>query len=123
MKICEERGSGIDKVVSHAEMFQLPAPDFRATPNHTVAVLFGPRKFAEMDKADRIRGCYQHACLLYVSGQRMTNATLRGRLGIKDTNYPVASRIIHDAIEAKLIRSHGGESKSRKDNSYVPFWA
>lgn len=27
--ICEEKGSGIDKVVSAAEMYQLPAPDFR----------------------------------------------------------------------------------------------
>ena len=26
--ICEERGSGIDEVVSQAEMFQLPAPEF-----------------------------------------------------------------------------------------------
>lgn len=29
LNICEERGSGIDKVIRSVEVFQLPAPDFR----------------------------------------------------------------------------------------------
>jgi ATP-dependent DNA helicase RecG len=29
MNICEEKSSGIDRVVHEAEVFQLPAPDFR----------------------------------------------------------------------------------------------
>jgi ATP-dependent DNA helicase RecG len=29
-RICEERGSGIDKVVFEVELFQLPAPLFEA---------------------------------------------------------------------------------------------
>ena len=33
--ICEEKGSGIDKVVSAAEVFQLPAPDFRVGDTRT----------------------------------------------------------------------------------------
>jgi hypothetical protein len=53
----------------------------------------------------------------------MSNATLRQRLGIKDSNYPLASRIIKDAIEAKLIKSHTGEGGSKRDSSYLPFWA
>jgi len=118
MNICEERGSGIDKVISHIEVFQLPAPDFRVAGDSTVAVLFGPRKFSQMDREERVRACYQHACLLHVSGKRMSNATLRKRMGIKDSNYPMASRIIRDAIDAKLIRSY-----SEGDSSYVPFWA
>lgn len=118
MNICEERGSGIDKVIFNVELFQLPAPDFRVAGDSTVAVLYGPRKFGQMDREERVRACYQHACLQYVSGKRMSNATIRKRLGIKDSNYPAASRIIHDAIEAKLIRSY-----SEGDTSYVPFWA
>lgn len=123
MNICEERGSGIDKVVFQAELFQLPAPDFRVTPSHTVAVMFAARALADMDRADRVRACYQHASLQYVSGKRMTNASLRARLGIKDTNYPQASRIIKDSLEAKLIKQHASGSESTKDASYVPFWA
>jgi predicted HTH transcriptional regulator len=121
--ICEERGSGIDKVISTVESTHLPAPDFRVTEHSTVAVLLGPRDFAEMDRQDRIRACYQHACLCYVSGKRMTNATLRQRLEIKASNYPMVSRIIHDALEANLIKPYVQGGRSRKDASYVPIWA
>ncbi len=119
MNICEERGSGIDKVIFHVELFQLPAPDFRSTGSSTVAVLFGPRQFAQMDREERIRACYQHACLMYVSGKRMANATLRKRLGIKESSYTLASRIISDTIDSGLIRLHSG---TRRDACYVPFW-
>lgn len=120
MNICEERGSGIDKVIFNVELFQLPAPDFRSTGSSTVAVLYGPRQFAQMDREERIRACYQHACLLYVSGKHMANSTLRLRLGIKESSYPLASRIISDAIDAGLIKLHSG---TRRDACYVPFWA
>ena len=118
MNICEERGSGIKKVITAVEAFQLPAPDFRTTPQHTVAVLFAPRVFADMDRQERIRACYQHTCLRQVSGNRMTNSSLRQRLKIE--NHSVASRIIRDTIDADLIRRAGG---STRDASYVPFWA
>ena len=119
MNYCEERGSGIDKVIFNVEAFQLPAPDFRTSSNHTQAVLFGPREFSYMDRNDRIRACYQHACLWYVSGKQMTNASLRERLKIDKSNYPLASRIIRDALDAELIKQPG---TARKDG-YVPFWA
>ena len=53
----------------------------------------------------------------------MSNASLRKRLGIKDSNYPAASRIIKDAIEAGLIKAHAEGSGSKRDAAYVPFWA
>lgn len=123
MNICEERGSGIDKVIFQVEVFQLPAPDFRVAGSSTVAVLYGPRESSQMDRGERIRACYQHACLQYVSGKRMTNASLRKRLGIKDSNYPLASRIIKDSIDVELIKPHAEGSGSKRDASYVPFWA
>lgn len=120
MNLCEERGSGIKKVVAAVEEFQLPAPDFRTTPQHTIAVLFAPRAFADMDRQERIRGCYQHACLWYVSGKEMTNTTLRTRLGLDKARYVLATRVIRDTLAAGLIRLSGGP---RKDARYVPFWA
>lgn len=123
MAICEERGSGIDKVVSNVEVFQLPAPDFRVAGAATIAVLYGPRKFSQMNREERVRACYQHACLQYVTGKRMSNASLRRRLGIETSNYPVASRIIRDTIEAELVKLHGQGTASKRDASYVPFWA
>src|SRR3990167_3516159 len=38
--ICEERGSGVDKVVFETEFYQLPAPDFEVTGENTRATLF-----------------------------------------------------------------------------------
>ncbi|MDQ7778079.1 MAG: ATP-binding protein [Planctomycetota bacterium] len=123
VSICEERGSGIDKVIVGVELFQLPAPDFRVAGNSTVAVLYGPRKFAQMNREERVRACYQHACLQYVSGKRMTNASLRNRLGIKDSSYPLASSIIRDAICAGRVKPHGQGTGSSRSASYVPSWA
>jgi predicted HTH transcriptional regulator len=120
MNICEERGTGIDKVIIAIEMNQLPAPDFRVPGDNTV---FAPRGFGEMDRDERVRACYQHACLMYVSGKRMSNASLRERLGIEKKNYPMASKIIRDAIEAGLIQQYEGSSESSRDRRYLPFWA
>ena len=114
MTICEERGSGIDKVIFHIEVFQLPAPDFRVSAESTIAVLYGPRKFVQMNREERIRACYQHACLQYVSGKHMTNASLRKRLGIKDSNYPIASKIIKYAFQSGLIKSKIEKAGLRK---------
>lgn len=123
INICEERGSGIDKVILQIELFQLPPPDFAVVGQHTKVALFSYKKIAEMDKQERIRACYQHACLCWVSNQHMTNATLRKRFAITDENYPVASRIIGDTIDAKLVKPFDPDSKSRKHARYVPFWA
>lgn len=123
MNICEERGSGIDKTLFEIELHQLPAPDFRVTDHHTVATLFAAMPLDQMEKRDRTRACYLHACLKQVSNEQMTNETLRKRLGISDKDYPKASRIIRDAIEAKLVKSHDVGNRSRKHAKYLPFWA
>ncbi len=49
--ICEEKGSGVDKVVKVVEMFQLPAPDFRVGELRTTAVLFAHRDFGGDEQA------------------------------------------------------------------------
>ena len=123
LNICEERGSGIDKVIFQVEFFQLPPPEFLVTQKHTKAILFAPKELTKMDKKDKIRACYQHACLRYVSNDQMTNTSLRERFSIKDKNYPIASRIIADTIDAGLIKPYDPESTSRKHAKYVPFWA
>lgn len=123
LNVCEERGTGIDKVISAAEMFQLPAPDFQVSDLHTRAVLFAPRTLGEMSRQDRIRACYQHAALQHVSNNQMTNATLRERFSIAEKNYAMASRIIADTIEAGLIKPFDPTNKSRKHARYIPYWA
>lgn len=121
--ICEERGSGFDKVVFETEVFQLPAPDIRVDMTHTRVILFGHQKLSDMDRSDKVRACYQHCALLQVSNKRMTNSTLRERFKIPEQDYPIASRIIRDTIDAGLIKPEDPESKSKKHARYVPFWA
>ena len=120
--VCEERGSGVDKVVSQTEIYQLPAPLFETTEEHTRAILFAHKEYREMDKEDRIRACYLHACLKFVQRDFMTNTTLRERFGIEEKNSSMASRIIRDTVTAGLIRCHDNTvgSKARK---YLPWWA
>lgn len=121
--ICEERGSGIDKVVLQTEVYQLPAPLFEVVSDHTRVVLFAHKSFPDMDNSDRIRACYLHACLQYVQRNRMTNRSLRNRFGIEEKNRAQISRVISDAVDAGLIRPYDPESGSRRHASYVPFWA
>jgi predicted HTH transcriptional regulator len=120
--VCEERGSGVDKVVFQTEFYQLPAPIFETTEEHTRAILFAHRELKEMDKTDRVRACYLHACLRYVQRDYMTNTTIRGRFGIEDKNSATASRIIKDTLKAGLIHCHD-DSVGSKAKKYRPWWA
>jgi predicted HTH transcriptional regulator len=120
--VCEERGSGVDKVVFQTEYNQLPAPLFEVPEDSTRAVLFAHRALTHMDKEDRIRATYLHACLRYVERDFMTNTTLRGRFGIEPQNSAMASRLIKEAIQAGAICPHDPEA-APKMRKYVPFWA
>ncbi len=122
MGICEEKGSGIDKVVSAAELFQLPAPDFRAGELRTSAVLFAHQEFPDMSRSDRIRACYQHCCLQYVSGQRMSNQSLRERFGVSESKVATVSVVIAATKENGLIKQDDSETSSTRYARYLPFW-
>lgn len=100
INICEERGSGIDKVIDAVEAYQLPAPNFVAEEEYLRVILYSFKTLREMNKDDIIRACYQHCCLKYVSSDFMTNQTLRQRFQIEEKNSAMASRIIADTIKA-----------------------
>ena len=123
LNLCEERGSGIDKVVGLCELYQLPPPEFIKGPNFTRVIIYAPKVLRKMDKVNKVRACYQHCVLKYVSGETMTNATLRERFLIEDRNYPMASRIIADTMAQDLIKDSNPSSKSKRQSKYVPFWA
>ena len=123
MGICEEKSSGIDRVVEAAEAFQLPAPDFRAGHNRTFVIIYGPRPFDEMDREDRTRACYQHCVLKYVMRERMTNQSLRERFKLPENKSAVVSQVIAATIEERRIKSDEAVGGSRKYARYVPFWA
>ena len=121
-RICEERGSGIDKVVAEIERYHLPAPLFEPPPDFTRVVLFARKNLAEMDKTERERACYLHACLRYVQRHSMTNRSIRERFGIDEKNRAIASRLIGEAVKAGLVAIRLPEAPP-KYREYVPFWA
>lgn len=122
MNICEERGSGVDRAITQCELYQLPAPDFQKDDLFTKVIMYAPMTLRQMDKKDKRRACYQHCCLQYLSGQKMTNESFRGRLNISNENYSMASRIIADTISVGYIKPDEAAS-SKKYAKYVPFWA
>lgn len=123
LRICEEKGSGIDKVIDSVEHFQLPAPDFRVSETHTTVVLFAQKTFDEMDKNDKVRACYQHCCLRYVMGEKMTNQSLRERFKAGGAKAEQVSRIIRETVNAGQVKPDDPENASKRYTKYVPFWA
>lgn len=120
MKMCEEQGSGLDKVIEAVELFQLPPPLFRQSDASMQVILYGPRTFADMTVDERARACYQHAVLKFLSGERMKNASLCVRFGIDLKNAAQASSVIKKALEDGLIKPADPEHPRA---GYVPTWA
>ena len=123
MGFCEEKGSGLDKVIFYNELYQLPPINVITDENRTRVTIYSYKTLNDLDKREKIRACYQHSCLKWVSNEKMTNQSLRERFTIEDKNAATASRIIKDTFEAGMIKEDDPENKSRKHRSYVPFWA
>ncbi|TIO29146.1 ATP-binding protein, partial [Mesorhizobium sp.] len=122
MGICEDRGSGVDRALTSIERAILPPPLFQQIENTTVVTLYGPKTFADMTKEERIRACYQHACLCAEKNEQMSNGSLRVRLGLPEKQYPQVSIVIADARDANLIRALD-EDQAKRNARYVPYWS
>ena len=121
--ICEEKSSGIDRVIESAEILQLPAPEFLISHKRTIVVIHGERAFRDMSGSDRVRACYQHCVLQYVLRKQMTNQSLRQRFGVSEGSANIISQIISSAVEQNLIKNDPNAPDSRCYARYIPFWA
>ncbi len=121
--ICERLSSGIDKVITSVEAAQLPAPDFRVQNDLTVSLLFAAKPLEAMDRGERIRACYQHCSLRYVTQLVTTNQSIRDRFGLDKSQMETASRILRDTVEAGRIKIDPTKVNSMKYREYIPAWA
>lgn len=121
--ICEEKSSGIDRVVETAELMQLPAPEFLNSHKRTIVVIHGHRTFRDMNGGDRVRACYQHCVLQYVLRKQMTNQSLRERFGLSEGSSNAVSQIITTTIDQGLIKNDPNAPDSRRYARYIPAWA
>ncbi len=110
-------------LIFNNELFQLPPIKVSIGSSRTNVTMYSYKPLNDMDREERIRACYQHACLKYVSNEKMTNQTLRERFKIDSRNAATVSRIIREALAEKVIKDVDPENKSRKYASYIPFWA
>ena len=121
MNLCEEQGSGLDKVIISVELYQLPPPKFNADENSMQVALYAPRSFSKMTVDERIRACYQHAVITYLDvGQKMKNATLCKRFGSDTKNAAQATKVINATLDKQLIKLADAD---KPRTGYLPIWA
>lgn len=121
-RICEERGTGFQKVVRAIELFGLPPLVFTLQENSFRVTLYAPRKFSEMSQTERIEACYQHAMLQYLSSGTLTNTTLRERFKLHDKHRNQITNLIGDAVASGRIKRKDTGS-GNKFAEYLPYWA
>lgn len=121
--ICEERGSGFDKIVNETSKNTMLAPKIEnQSDKFTKITMYLKAPFELISKEDKIRTCYMHACFAYINGESITNNTIRSLFGIDDKNKYKASRVIKDTIESNLIKPVDKNTAPRYMR-YIPFWA
>ena len=120
-RICEERGTGFQKVVQSVELFGLPPIVFTPMENAFRVTLYAPRKFADMSQNERIEAAYQHAVLQYLSSQTLTNKTLRERFKLHEKQRNQITNLIGDAVAAGRIKRKDSGS-GNKFAEYLPYW-
>lgn len=121
-RICEERGTGFQKIVRTIELFGLPPLVLAPQENAFKVTISAPRKFTDMSMTERIEACYQHAALQYLSSQTLTNTTLRERFKLNEKQRNQVTNLISDAVGAgRIKRKDLGAGK--KFAEYIPYWA
>lgn len=121
MGICEERGGGIDKAIIEIEEMNLPAPEFFTSSDAMRVVIFGPKRFSELSKADRVWACFCHCVVRWIRHDYMSNTSLRRRFSLEDNQYQAVSSVIFDARKAGRIIS-AEEGQGKRNARYVPYW-
>lgn len=122
MKLCEEAGSGWDKIAMSCELRQLPSPRIDVYEEGTRVTLYSDVNFSALSAEDRIWACYLHSCTCFVQGEQLTNGSLRKRFGVSDTASGSVSRLIRETVTRGLIKPLQAET-SKKYMKYIPFWA
>jgi len=121
LKMCEELGTGWDKIVISCEIQQLPTPNIRIYEENTKVTLFSKKDFFDLSPDDKLWACYMHACIKYIQGEFLTNSSLRERFGLEVSSSASISRLIKEATEKNYIKKL--EDTAPKHIKYVPIWA
>lgn len=121
--LCEELGTGWDKIVESCEDSLISAPEIVSNDYSTSVTMVHHRPFADMTSDEKIWSCYMHACIQYARNQRLTNGSLRVRFGLDASNASgvAISKLIRSARDRGLIQPYDVNTSSKK-TSYIPYW-
>lgn len=122
LNLCEELGTGWDRITLACEKMHMPAPRVDLYDENMKVSIFDARPFAELTSQDRLWSCYMHTCLKYINGEQATNSSMRERFDIPTSTSGSISRLIKTAIAKGMIRPLDKES-APKYMCYVPSWA
>ena len=122
LRMCEELGTGWDKIVITCELYQLPAPKIELFEDSTRVTLFSEMPFSNISMEDKLWACYLHACIKHVQGEQLTNSSLRERFGLKDSASGTISRLIKEAVALELVKPLDPATAPRY-MKYIPIWA
>ena len=121
LRMCEELGTGWDKIILSCEMQQLPAPNINIYEENTKVTLFSKIDFFDLPQRDKLWACYMHACIKYIQNEFLTNSSLRERFGLEEKSSASISRLIKEACEQKYIKKL--EDTAPRHTKYIPYWA
>ncbi len=121
-RMCEELGTGWDKIVISCEAQKLPAPRIELYEENTKVTLLSYKPVSTLSMEEKLLACYLHACVLFVQGEYLTNSTLRNRFGLGESSSGMASRIIKEAVGKKYIKPFDPDTAPRY-MKYIPIWA
>ena len=122
LKMCEELGTGWDKIAITCELEQLPAPKIELFEDSTRVTLFSEVPFTNIALEDKLWACYLHACIKQVQGEQLTNSSLRERFGLKESSAASISQLIKEAVARKFIKPLDPATAPRY-MKYIPIWA
>lgn len=122
LRICEELGTGWDKIVISCELQMLPAPKIDLYEENTKVTLYAKMPFSGFSAEDKLWACYLHACIKQVQNEQLSNASLRERFGLNQFSAGSVSRLIKEAVNLKLIKPLDPDTAPRYMR-YIPYWA
>lgn len=122
LRMCEELGTGWDKIVTTCELMQLPTPEIKVYAENTKVILFSFIPYTMLSPEAKLRACYFHACITYIIQEPMNNSSLRKRFGVDEKNSSGISRLLKEAVEKGLIRVVDPDTAPRYKR-YIPYWA
>lgn len=79
-------------------------------------------EFSDLSFEDKLWTCYLHACIKFIQGEHMTNASLRNRFALEDHSAASVSRIIKSCVAASFVKALD-PTAAPKYMKYVPYWA